>query len=91
MTEQMDRIWDAPKEKDIHYRAQDTDAWLFSTSYHGEGRFLVTIKTRTGRSGAMTFLHMSREELETLGDAIATSLGGCLYLGREDADSEMTP
>jgi hypothetical protein len=88
MTEQMDRIWD-DATKDIAYRESKTERWCFATAYHGSGNYTLTIRDSPYQQ--QTTLHLTREELETLGDAVATALGGCLYLADEDRDSEMTP
>jgi hypothetical protein len=83
----MDAIW-SDARAEIAYREAKTGDWRFKTAYFGDGRYMLTIGTLASTE---TQLHFSREELETLGDAVATALGGCLYLADEDRDSEMGP
>ena len=87
MTKEMDRIWEDARGE-IGYREVHADHWNFATSYHGSGRFMLTIGTK-GASSTQTQLHLTREELTTLADLTANALGGCLYLADEDSDSEM--
>ena len=88
MTKGMDRIWQ-DAEKDIDYHEQATDHFRFQSAYHGSGRYTLSAIT-CGASGVQTTLHLTRDDLETLADVCATAIGGCVYLGSEDRDSEMT-
>jgi hypothetical protein len=87
MTEQMDRIWGEAK-KDIQFRTDDDTGLIITTSYHGNGHFVLAMTTH-GTPAVQTSLHLSREQMEKIAEMTATAVGGCLYIAAEDADSEM--